>query len=541
MMQFVLALSIRNKIMAIALIGIIGFSSYLFFSIQAQQQTTSDLDYIEQVIFPTIEKVDRSGLLLFKLRNHLATALAEEDIDFVGDAQNTAAQLTQILSEIKQLNARQRLQQVEQLERAYNNYQQPAIGLAEGMLSGNIDFSQLANKANAVNVAYDDFNNELDRFREQSYSSFEQAIANTNSNNKQTGEIGIVIALIMMALLLITAWSIANVITRTINRIVHSLADMATGKGDLTIRLHTRAKDEVGDLVENFNGFITHLQLLVKVMANLSLGVSSGADKVNEIAGDTQQGIRHQQDEINMVATSVNEMAATAQEVARNADQAAEATSQAQGETNNSQQIMSQNIQSISELVSDVEHAREVITNLAKESDRIGVASQVIQGIAEQTNLLALNAAIEAARAGEQGRGFAVVADEVRSLAARTEESTSEIQQIIDRLQNGTQQAVNAMESSREKAVTVVDQSQGTENSLQSIMQNVTTINSMNSQVATAADQQSSVSEEVSANIVRINEVSDHTVNQAEHTAQASKQLAEQAENLRNIVNEFKV
>jgi methyl-accepting chemotaxis protein len=345
----------------------------------------------------------------------------------------------------------------------------------------------------------------------------------------------------MMAILLVTAWSIAGVITRTINRIVHSLGDMATGQGDLTIRLHTKAKDEVGDLVDNFNGFITHLQLLVKVMANLSLGVSSGADKVSEIAGNTQRGIRHQQDEINQVATAINEMSATAQEVARNADQAAEATSMAQNETQNSQQIMSQNIHSISELVSDVEHAREVITNLAKESDRIGVASQVIQGIAEQTNLLALNAAIEAARAGEQGRGFAVVADEVRSLAARTEESTSEIQQIIDRLQSGTQQAVNAMESSREKAVAVVDQSQNTENSLQSIMNNVSTINDMNSQVATAADQQSSVSEEVSSNIVRINDVSDQTVVQAENTANASKSLAEQAENLRKIVNEFKV
>ena len=273
----------------------------------------------------------------------------------------------------------------------------------------------------------------------------------------------------------------------------------------------------------------------------VGMGVSGGAEKVQKIAKMTQQGIHNQQNEINMVATAVNEMAATAQEVSRNADEAASATNHAKEDTHHSQKVMAQNIQSISALVSEVENAREVIQNLAKESALIGNASQVIQGIAEQTNLLALNAAIEAARAGEQGRGFAVVADEVRSLAARTEESTSEIQSIIERLQLGTEQAVNAMESSREKAITVVDQSQATESSLTSIMTNVDTINDMNSQVANAAVEQRSVSEEVSTNIIKINEVSEETVTQAENTSQASSELAAQAENLRQIVNEFKV
>jgi len=533
-------LSLRAKILAIALAGVIGFVSYLMYTVTAHQQQSKRLDHIQNVTFPVTEKIDRSGLLLFQVRNELANAIADSDSDKISEAKDFHQQLDALLTEIVAL-VPEREAETRPLVLAYQEYWISASQLASGMITGNIDFSQLANKAQQANQNYDNFSNQLSQLRQNNYQTFSDEIRETQEEGERTLTAGIVISLIMVVLLLSTAWYIANLITRMVNRIVNSLADMATGKGDLTIRLQTRATDEIGSLVDNFNGFIHHLQLLIKVMANLALGVSGGSDKVLAIASNTRKGIEDQQNQIEQVATAVTQMSSTAQEVASSAESAAEATQSASTETQNSQQVMESSIRSITTLAEEVNQARQVIQNLASESERIGNASKTIQGIAEQTNLLALNAAIEAARAGEQGRGFAVVADEVRALAARTEETTTEIQNVTDSLNANMQQAVNVMESSQKSAMSVVEQSRQTGDSLHSIMQHVETINSLNAQVATAAEQQSQVANEISANIVVINEVSDHTVEEAASTSHAAEELAEQAEQLRSIVNEFKV
>jgi methyl-accepting chemotaxis protein len=269
--------------------------------------------------------------------------------------------------------------------------------------------------------------------------------------------------------------------------------------------------------------------------------VTAAADQMASATTGSKQGAAQQQVEITQVATAMNQMSATVQEVARNAASAADAAQQASTQANQGKGIVTEGVSAIQSLAAEVERAAEVIHKLELDSASIGKVVDVIKGIAEQTNLLALNAAIEAARAGEQGRGFAVVADEVRTLATRTQESTQEIQQMIERLQACATDAVKVMDSGRKQAHISVEKSVAAGNALGAITSSVTAISDMNTQIASAAEEQGAVAEEINRNIVNISQVADQTVAGAQQTAASSEVLSKLAVQLQDLVAKFRV
>jgi methyl-accepting chemotaxis protein len=311
--------------------------------------------------------------------------------------------------------------------------------------------------------------------------------------------------------------------------------------GDLNTRLTLRGNDEMQIIARDFNAMAEKFEALVQQIMSATSQLAAASEEVAVISQESATNLNKQRSETEQVATAMNEMSATVQEVARNAGDASGAAANADNEAKAGNSIVQQASNSIDELAREVESAAGVIQQLASDSDTIGTVLDVIKGIAEQTNLLALNAAIEAARAGEQGRGFAVVADEVRTLAGRTQESTQEIESMIDKLQSGAKNAVAAMETGREKASVGVDQTKQAGEALAAITRAVTTISEMNVQIASAAEEQSATTEEMNKNIININQLADETAGSAEQSTAASSELSKLATDLQSLVGQFKI
>lgn len=365
--------------------------------------------------------------------------------------------------------------------------------------------------------------------------------ANTQAEIKHTMLLIAAIGAVLVVISIGCAFLLTSRVVKPLEATAQALEDISRGEGDLTLRLPVKSKDEVGKISQGFNGFADKMQTLITELKLSIDDLSESIAKTNQVVEVTQNSSLQQKEETTLAATAVQQLAFAAQEVARNAAEAAGSAKNADQESETGKQTVINTVAAINDLSNEINKASEVTTSLQSNAEKISDIVDVINEIADQTNLLALNAAIEAARAGEQGRGFSVVADEVRVLANRTQQSTNEIHEMIEGLQNGTKEAVQVMANSLSKREHTVQQIEHVNESLLTISDSVGEISSMNNQIATAAEEQTSVTAEISHNVEKVTAIAEGSAQGAEQLLEASQDLQNIEHKLAGIIAQFKV
>jgi methyl-accepting chemotaxis protein len=367
----------------------------------------------------------------------------------------------------------------------------------------------------------------------------EEAGQRATEHEHQAFGILIVISLISLIAGIAVSLMVSGNIVRRLRDSVKALETIT--EGNLRNIVEPNGQDEIGKMQQAMMTMQGRLREMISKISDTTIQLSTAADEVSAVTAKTSDNIKQQQIETDQITTAMTQMSATVHEVASNIDHTSSAASEANREAGNGRGMVKRAVEGVHTLGEQIEYNAKVISLVEKNSEDINTVLEVIKAIAEQTNLLALNAAIEAARAGEQGRGFAVVADEVRTLAGRTQESTTEINQMIENLQKNSKSAVQAMEESRQQAKGVVEQAENADDALNTISRSVALIDQMSSQIATAAEEQSSVTEEMSRNIDHINNMAIQNATGSQQTSAAGTELSHMASSLKLLIEEFRL
>ncbi len=537
-------MSLRAKMaMPVALVSalfvIILFNVWLAFNAQEESDRLLTLE-----VTPVLEELDEGYRDLYQIiAAAKALVLAEEVDHYKAEFKDDSLKVAQ------RINSPQRLidsgfistQNQAEIRKLQNNFDRWFI-LYKGLFSLNSNYeSYYSMHKIEMKSLFVDMRVSLKNIRsaiEVSEEKLEKEKLNSMERSKLVMELGGLIAILLSAFL---TWYLSGVIAAPIKRLNRAMKDISSGDGDLTARVDVETQDEIGQLAGSFNQFVEKIHQTIGEVIEASKEVRHEMTNISNVTKSISTGASKQQQESDAVATAVHEMSATSDTVSQHANDAATASQSASDEASNAKLVLGDTVTSIQSLSTEIAQAGEVINTLEHDVKDISSILDVIRGIADQTNLLALNAAIEAARAGEQGRGFAVVADEVRSLASKTQDSTGEIQNMIEKLQNGAQQAVKVMTSSQTNSEETVQQADIAGNSLDAIVGSIDVINDMNIQIATAATQQSQVSEDVNVNVQHIAENSHDIVGVVADAEHACSALDAQCTKLDSLVAQFKV
>ena len=450
----------------------------------------------------------------------------------------------------------------EAMQRLRSDYEQVlALVLADSSLTGLQSYSQASLEsldeairifeddiilANSLSGTWSDYfaqlTSEIDKtyaFNQEMLDTLAQVLEQRMAENFRSMMV-LIVSLSLVGLLIIYLYAGFYMATRRTLKRLSVLMGQVAG-GDMTVQVEVDSRDELGALASEFNDTVERIRELIRQVSQTAGEVHQQSQQVESISSESSHAVASQRSQIEQVATAMNEMSATSQEVARSAALAVTSAEQVNTETLNGRKLVESSVEGIGKLAGEIENSVKVINKLADDSSSISRVLEVIKGVAEQTNLLALNAAIEAARAGEQGRGFAVVADEVRTLARRTQQSTEEIEQMIARLQEGVSGAVKAMGASHGMTGSTVEASLKVQEALGNILKSVTQIVDQSQQIAAAAEQQTAVSHDIDHNIVQINQTGERTAEGARQAEQSSNRMGQLVKDLQHIISAFRV
>ena len=516
-MEFFRKLSVKFKILLIPAVASIGFLIYLSISMYSSNLAVDLLGNAQNVRFPLLQVSEKSLVLLDNIKKTLSDAVSVGEAELLDEADAMADQIRTSLKRAAGIDKETQPELV-RLRQQFDSYYKLAHGMSKEMVDGTADFSTIAERSKSMSEQLSSLQKGLTSFQKSQMTSFTNAFTQVNEQASATINIGIITAIITIALLFTVSISISNAIRHNLAKVVDSFKGIAQDNGDLTMRIQTLSKDEIGDLVFWFNSFMDKLQQVIKQIVDTAKPLAETASTMDELSGSSKSTAEQQMHTVEQSLMSVNEMSQSVASITSNAADAADAAKNANEEADKGHVVVSETITGIQELADNISESSNAILKLREDINQVNQVLEVIKSIAEQTNLLALNAAIEAARAGEQGRGFAVVADEVRSLASRTQDSTTEINQILIQLQEAAQSAVTEMESSKNHVDENVARANEAGESLSAITEKVNIISDMNSQIAVASEEQHQIS------TIMVSHVED-IKNRAEEASQASDQM----------------
>jgi methyl-accepting chemotaxis protein len=539
-MEFLQRLSIAKKVYLIPFIGTISFIVYLVLATVTALNNVKTLETTRDIQFPVLQAAESGLVALERVKESLASAVTTGDEEALKISNGFAQQLKKQLNQVSQLDTKLR-QEITPILASFDDYYTVAFKVSEEMVSNTADMATIGERSQKMNADYDETQKKLARFSDVQRKDLTDSIDDANQQANRLISVGIVMGLVTTIVLFLTAVLVVGGIKSSLVSIINSLKDLAKEDGDLTVRIQTKSKDELGDLAFWFNSFMEKLQGVVKEIVNTALPLSSLAKDLHQLTDDTNKTIAVQRQAADKAKFAVDDMSSSVIAEASSANEASSAANDSNNAADRGQQTVGVTVNNIRQLATNVKEASDVILKLETDANQVGAVLDVIKGIAEQTNLLALNAAIEAARAGEQGRGFAVVADEVRTLASRTQKSTEEIQKTIEQLQSAARSAVQKMQQSTVQAEQSVNSANQAGESLQVITTSIRRIREMNQHIASATEEQQSMASTIVSHVIDIVKHTEHSSHSAGNIAKASRELANLAQNLENIARLFRV